>query len=378
MSETLLPRVLVVDDSRMVRASIVKNLKGHFDVREEADGEAAWQTLVLDQSVTAVISDLQMPKLDGFGLLERVRSSKLRRLQQIPFMLVSGAESEEERERAKRMGVSDFITKGIGTAEILTRLNHLLELNKTRERLEQSREKMVQDEKSGMYTRKYIELHVAQALSHAARHGGEVSVIVLGLDSYNDVCSKLGHELAEQVATRFAQMLGGKMRREDSLGHYEAGQYVIVSPGISPAHCTSFAERVREAVSVAHVVAQGQKIALTISAGVANAPDDHVVSAGALLELAGNRMREGMEAGGNRIISGGTGAEVLREMPMVEALDAIRAGHGETVLPHLGMLGLQLIPLLRLMDKEFGLNMPLAEYEYRFSERIQGKKKSGE
>lgn len=370
----VLPRILIVDDSRMVRASLVKNLKGHFEIREEADGEAAWQTLVLDQSLAAVISDLQMPKLDGFGLLERVRSSKLRRLQQIPFILVSGAESEEERSRAKAMGVSEFITKGIGTAEILTRLNHLLELSKAKERIEATKTQLVQNDKSGMYTRKYIELHVAQALSHAARHGGEVSVIVLGLDNYAAVCEKLGNELAEQVATRFAQMLGGKMRREDSLGHYESGQYVIVSPGISPAHCASFAERVREAVSVAHVVAQGQKISLTISAGVANAPDDHVVSAGALLELAANRMREAMESGGNRIVSGGSGAEVRREMPLLEALEAIRAGHGDAVLPHLGVLGLQIVPLLRLIDQECKLNLPLAEFEYRLGERVQSKK----
>ncbi|HRE17707.1 MAG TPA: diguanylate cyclase [Rhodocyclaceae bacterium] len=372
-SSEILPRILVVDDSRMVRASLVKNLKGHFDIREEADGEAAWQTLILDQSLAAVISDLQMPKLDGYGLLERVRTSKLRRLQQIPFILVSGAESEEERSKAKAMGVSDFITKGIGTAEILTRLNHLLELSKARERIEQTRTQLVQNDKSGMYTRKYIELHVAQALSHAARHGGEVSVIVLGLDNYNGICSKVGNDLAEQVATRFAQMLGGKMRREDSLGHYDAGQYVIVSPGISPAHCASFAERVREAVSVAHVVAQGQKISLTISAGVANAPDDHVVSAGSLLELAANRMREAVESGGNRIVSGGAGAEAVREMPLLEALEAIRAGHGAAVLPHLAVLGLQIAPLLRLIDQECKLNLPMAEYEYRLGERVQRK-----
>jgi CheY-like chemotaxis protein len=89
-----LPRVLVVDDSRLVRASLVSSLQGHYEVREEGDGEAAWQTLVLDHSIQAVISDLQMPKLDGYQLLEKVRTSKLRRLQELPFILVSGEETE--------------------------------------------------------------------------------------------------------------------------------------------------------------------------------------------------------------------------------------------------------------------------------------------
>ena len=44
-----LPRVLIVDDSRMVRASIIKQIRASFDIREEADGEAgAWRLWVMD------------------------------------------------------------------------------------------------------------------------------------------------------------------------------------------------------------------------------------------------------------------------------------------------------------------------------------------
>ena len=94
-------RILVVDDSRLVRMALVRSLKDHFEIREEGDGEAAWQQLILDNSIRAVISDLQMPKLDGLGLLQRVRSSKQRRLLDMPFIVVSGEETEEERERAR-------------------------------------------------------------------------------------------------------------------------------------------------------------------------------------------------------------------------------------------------------------------------------------
>ena len=95
--------ILVVDDSRLVRMALVRNLKDHFEIREEGDGEAAWQQLLLDHSIKAVISDLQMPKLDGAGLLQRVRASKQRRLQEMPFIVVSGEETEEERETALRL-----------------------------------------------------------------------------------------------------------------------------------------------------------------------------------------------------------------------------------------------------------------------------------
>ncbi len=367
MSEYTLPRILVVDDSRMVRASIVKHLKGHYDIREEADGEAAWQTVVLDLSIVAIISDLQMPKLDGFGLLDRVRSSKLRRLQEMPFILVSGAESEEERSRAQSLGVSDFITKGVGTAEILTRLNHLLELARTRTQVEDTRKNLVQDSQSGIFTRKYIELQAAQALSHAARHNSEVSIMVLGLDNFDALESKLGADLAMQVSSRFAQLLSAKMRREDSLGHFEAGQFVIVSPGTSPARCASFADRVREAVQVAHVAVQGKRLKLTVSAGVANAPEDKVVSAGILLELASSRLREAAQAGGNRIVMGGRGKTPVRVLTLQQALDLLRGGHTDVVLPQLAKLGQQIFPLVRLLNAQYGLNLDLEELDKRLA-----------
>lgn len=372
-----LPRILIVDDARIVRASLAAHLKGHYDIREEGDGEAAWQTLVLDQSVQAVISDLQMPKLDGYGLLERLRSSKLRRLQEIPFILVSGEETEDERERAKALGVSDFITKGVGTTEILTRLDHLLALSHARQHIEDGREHLVQDPRSGLFTRKYAELQAAQALSHAARHDGEVSVMVLGLDDYAGVGEKLGAELAEQVGNRFAKMLASKIRQGDSLGHFESGQYAIVSPGTSPALCASFAERVREAVEVAHVAAQGQRVVLTVSIGVASAPDDRVTSAGALLQLAGDRMREAMSAGGNRIVMGGAGAKPARPLGLQHALELLRAERPAAVLPHLPALGQQVLPLLRLLEKEFALDLSLAELERRLGERGKSEKESG-
>ena len=67
------PRVLIVDDSRIVRVTLIKHLKGAYEIREEGDGEAGWQALMVDPDIQVVLSDLTMPKLDGYGFLERIR-----------------------------------------------------------------------------------------------------------------------------------------------------------------------------------------------------------------------------------------------------------------------------------------------------------------
>lgn len=191
--------------------------------------------------------------------------------------------------------------------------------------------------------------------------------MVLGLDNFDALESKLGADLAMQVSSRFAQLLSAKMRREDSLGHFEAGQFVIVSPGTSPARCASFADRVREAVQVAHVAVQGKRLKLTVSAGVANAPEDKVVSAGILLELASSRLREAAQAGGNRIVMGGRGKTPVRVLTLQQALDLLRGGHTDVVLPQLAKLGQQIFPLVRLLNAQYGLNLDLEELDKRLA-----------
>lgn len=368
-----LPRILIVDDSRVVRISLIQHLKGSYEVREEGDGEAAWQTLILDHSIRAVISDLQMPKLNGYELLERVRTSKLRRLQQMPFIMVSGEETEEERAKARAMGVSDFVTKGAGSAEILTRLNNLLALLSAQENIEAGRQQQVQDPETGLFSRKFLELQVAQALAHAARHGVETSVMVLGFDNFDGLCERFGAPVAEQVASRFAKMLAGKIRQEDSLGHFGAGQYAVVAPSTAASYCTTFAERVREAVEVARLSVHGQTVALTVSIGLASVPSDQAASAAALLEIAGQRMQQAMQAGGNRTEAGGAPA-AIRPISINHALEALAANRSEVVKPHIDGLARQLLPLISLINQELGLALPMAEFERRLSERNSAKK----
>src|SRR5512135_1526398 len=110
------PRVLIADDSRIVRATLIKHIQGMFEFREALDGEQAWETLLIDPSIRVVITDLTMPKLDGYGLLTRIRNSEISRIRDLPVVVVSGSDEREERDRAMAAGATDLITKGIGTA----------------------------------------------------------------------------------------------------------------------------------------------------------------------------------------------------------------------------------------------------------------------
>src|SRR5260221_12986721 len=85
-------RVLLVDDSKIVRTTISRLIRKSFDVREEANGEAGWQAIATDTSIGGGFSDIQMPALDGFALLERVRKAERRRIRPMPVIVTSACE----------------------------------------------------------------------------------------------------------------------------------------------------------------------------------------------------------------------------------------------------------------------------------------------
>ncbi|WP_263771233.1 diguanylate cyclase [Propionivibrio soli] len=364
-NENRLPRILIVDESRMVRAMIGRHIRDYYDFREEADGEAAWQVLVLDHSIDLVICSLSLPILDGNGLLMRVRSSRLARLAQMPMLMISG-DNEEALERAKSHGASDFVSRTATAAELLARVESLLKLAQAQNQLKENLEQNVQNPETGLFTRKYIELQAAQAMSHAARHGSEVSAIVMGFDNVGALREEHGAEVIQTLQKRFISILQGKIRKEDSLGHYAGSQLVAISPGTPYPACESFGNRLREAIQKANIAVHGQRLNLSVSIGVSNSPTDTVTSAGALIELAGARLKEAQQAGGNRVIACSRAPVAVSAAPTIEcALALIQAGSEGEVIPHLRVLARQLLPLLRLMERDLELGLPIAGIEQR-------------
>ncbi len=375
---TQLPRILVIDESRMVRAMIIKNLREHYEFREEADGEAGWQVLVLDHSIQLVICSLSSPVLDGNGLLVRVRSSRLTRLSQMPMLMVSG-DDDAAIERAKSHGASDFINRSTGGSELLARIDSLLKLSQAQNKLKENLEQNVQNPETGLFTRKYIELQAVQAMSHAMRHDSEVSAMVMGFDNVGALREEHGLEVVKQLQQRFTAMLASKIRKEDSLGHFAGSQLVVISPGTPYPACESFGNRLREAIHVANIAAHGQRLNLSVSVGVSNSPVDGVSSAGALIELAGARLKAAQQSGGNRVIACSVPPATDTVVPRIDlALALIKSGHESEVMPHLTALGSQILPLLKLLERDFKWGLPLAEIEKSMLDPAHKKEDAGQ
>ena len=103
------PLALVVDDDPANRTLCAVNLRlAGFDVLEAADGVAGLQQ-ARSQRPDVVLTDIRMPRLDGFGLADELRRDA--RTRRIPVVFLSGETAADTRARASALGACRFVAK---------------------------------------------------------------------------------------------------------------------------------------------------------------------------------------------------------------------------------------------------------------------------
>lgn len=278
-------RVLVVDDSKFVRTTFATILKSSFDVREAADGEAAWQTIAADPSICMVFTDLDMPGLDGFALLKRIRGSDDERLRSLPVVVISGHEGAEEKQRARSLGANDFIGKSADAPEVLARLDNVLSLVRA------SRQK-TDDTLTGTLTPHYLVTEGRKRFAHARRHGRELSVMALRLDTYDEIARTAGKDIADVVLARVGKLLTEKVRAEDSVARTAQAMFMVVAAATAGPQMLSLAQRLQRELEQARVTYRDRPLKFATSFGVASLPADEANCIEDLMRLALSRLQK--------------------------------------------------------------------------------------
>ena len=127
------PRVLVADDNADMRQYVVRLLSDQFRVEAVADGAAALAA-VRKRPPDLVLTDVMMPRLDGFGLLRELRADPL--TSGLPVIMLSARAGEESRVEGMQAGADDYLVKPFGAKELLARVTAHLKMARMRREAE--------------------------------------------------------------------------------------------------------------------------------------------------------------------------------------------------------------------------------------------------
>ncbi|MCP6758477.1 MAG: ATP-binding protein [Fischerella sp. CENA71] len=122
-------RILLADDNADMREYVTRLLSPYYEVEAVSDGIAAWKA-IQERAVDLVLTDVMMPRLDGFGLLRQLREHP--QTQEISIILLSARAGEEARIEGLAAGADDYLIKPFSAQELLAKVEATLKLAQLR------------------------------------------------------------------------------------------------------------------------------------------------------------------------------------------------------------------------------------------------------
>jgi len=365
MSETPKPRILAVDDSRVMRRAMSKVLGKEYDVVEAEHGEDAWTHLLNDPTIQVVFTDLSMPYLDGFGLLERMRDSDDPHLQALPVIIITGKDDDEEtKQAALDKGASDFITKPFDSVQLQARAKAHVRFEQTSRKLSETSDRLEKqaavDELTGLGGRRYFCKAAEEQLAYARRHGTPFILLRMDLDDFNRLFINLGKEQAEAILRQTGKTLQALVRKEDMVARVGLAKFAMLFRDADMNDATDTARRILEGIQAMAFHINGHELHVTASIGLLEPAIDGDQTIEDLIKETEIYLNKAVEAGGNQVA-----VKSLRKFPVEKtlsvpaALRLLEYGHTDAILPHVQSLVSQLLPLLDFLARN--LEGPAAE-----------------
>jgi diguanylate cyclase (GGDEF)-like protein len=361
------PLVLVADDSKVIRKAVSKILGNDFELVEAEDGEVAWNQLGKEGRIEVLMTDIEMPKLDGYGLICRVRAADHDHLRDLPIIVITGAEDEVTRERAYACGATDFITKPIDGVQLLARARAHARLDeavrKIGEMEVQLEEQSPTDTLTGLRSQRYLLERGDQDLAFAKRHGSGLSVVRLDVDDFRNMYDTHGDEVGNALIVWVAKIVQQSVRTEDTAARLRGCHFGILMPGTGRTDAAVVCERIRNGVNARPFTHGALTLPVTVSVGLVTLGLDKAAAIGDLMAAAEKNLTLAKADGGNRLSVGyeetlQAAEEAVIEQPDMEtALKLLEKNEGGKLVPYLPELAGRLVPLLELCNRNLDLDI---------------------
>lgn len=272
------PRILVVDDDATLRRLLERLLTAAgYEVRTAEDGTHAVKA-ALAWHPEIVITDLMMPRRDGYALLRDLRASEAGC--QLYLVVLTLIVDDARLAEAFALGADDYLTKPLQPKVLLARLSAgvrvvRLQQGLARRNLElaaalrRAEEAALTDTLTGLPNRRYAVEQLSRECAAAERGDRPLSVLMLDIDHFKRINDAHGHAVGDAVLVEIARRLNETSRTSDVACRFGGEEFLILAVDTPLADATRLAERIRVAIAAHPFSAGNLSIPVTASIGVA-------------------------------------------------------------------------------------------------------------
>lgn len=301
------PTVLIVDDDELVLAKLAEMVSSAgYPVLSATDGAQALERLA-HFPASIVVTDLNMPGMDGLELCRRIRAQAWPGYMFI--VLLTSRHDEKDILAGLEAGADEYLGKNTSTAMLLARLRtarRVLALEYSlKDALEKKHTLAMTDPLTGAYNRRYLERHLGRALKRAQRCGGDVSMMLLDVDYFKRVNDVHGHPAGDETLRSLTEQIVRHLRREtDWCARIGGEEFAVVFEGAPLAEASTQAENIRRAIADSAIKTRAGTVRITVSIGMSGLEahaDRDTATFESLIELADRNLFASKSAGRNRI-----------------------------------------------------------------------------
>jgi len=331
--DAALRRILIVDDSSAVRVALRAALAGLpavGEIVEAVDGIDALAQLARAPA-DLILTDITMPRLDGFKFLAAVRDNP--RYRDVVVIMLSSHGESVDKVRGLTLGANDYVTKPFERAELLARVMVMLKMKDLQEELKlkaaaleranRELERLANtDGLTGLPNRRAFFAQLEVEFSRSRRYGTPLALLMLDIDHFKSFNDRYGHQTGDQALRAVGAALAGGIRNYDCAGRYGGEEFICLLPETGPADALMVAERLRRHVRAASVAAVGgdgvpTDVGMTVSVGVVTWPECPAETADHLVAAADQALYQAKAAGRDRCVVAAPAA--TRPAPTAEA-----------------------------------------------------------
>jgi two-component system, cell cycle response regulator len=255
--------VLIIEDHPDQRdlLAIVLQREG-YKVVTAANGLEALEKLEQDE-VHIALSDIMMPKMDGFELINKIRSNSA--LRHIYIILITARIQEGDRVRGLDLGADDYITKPFSFSELLARVRVGSRVVQYQQHLEYQTQI---DSLTGLFNRRAFEKKIGEEFERSKRYGHPLSVVILDIDNFKKINDTYGHHGGDAALVRISEILRERSRRSDFPSRFGGEEFVLVLPETDQDSAIQVARKFHEEIRSCSFGTVDKPFVLTVSMGL--------------------------------------------------------------------------------------------------------------
>jgi len=261
--------ILIVDDSKtatLINLKLIKKCYPFTEVLMAKDGEEGYQKIQENKNIKLILTDYEMPKMNGMELIKKVR--KIYDIDEKIIIALSSVTEKFISSALLKVGANDFLHKPFVEEELMCRIDNNI---KNAILIDEIKDMAFKDSLTNLYNRRYFFDIAEKMYQTAKREEKEISILMCDIDHFKKINDTYGHQTGDLIIKNVAKVLTNSVRKNDIVARYGGEEFVILLYDCPIKFSNLIGEKIRKTIESLEIIDDNnKKIKFTISVGASN------------------------------------------------------------------------------------------------------------